>query len=63
MRLGQLSLEISNEIQLQNRALDSLEADVDKVQTSMEMVNQATEKLIKKAGYILFYGTLYLYHW
>ena len=50
MRLGQLSMEISNEIQMQNRALDSLEADVDRVQTSMDMVNQATEKLIKKTG-------------
>jgi syntaxin 6 len=50
MRLGELSLSISNEIQQQNRMLDGLEEDVDRVQTNMDIINIATEKLIKKAG-------------
>lgn len=50
MRLGELSLSISNEIQNQNRMLDGLEEDVDRVQTNMDMINKATEKLIKKGG-------------
>lgn len=52
MRLGELSLSISNEIQSQNRMLDGLEEDVDRVQSNMDMINKATEKLIKKGGYV-----------
>lgn len=50
MRLGELSLSISNEIRSQNQMLDVLEEDVDRVQTNMDIINKATEKLIKKGG-------------
>ena len=52
MRLGELSLSISNEINEQNRMLDGLEDDVDRVQSNMDMINKATEKLIKKGGWV-----------
>ncbi len=58
MRLGELSLSISNEINEQNRMLDGLEEDVDRVQSNMDLINKATEKLIKKGGGIKTCGLI-----
>ncbi len=49
-RLGDLSLNISKEIESQNVILDSLEDEVDKVQTASDILITKTNDLIKKTG-------------
>ncbi len=49
-RLGELSLGISKEIDLQNRMLDELQEDTERAQTHADLITKQTQDLIKKAG-------------
>ena len=49
-RLGDLSLTISNELDLQNQMLDDLDDDLTVAQTAMDAVNKKTQELVKAAG-------------
>ena len=50
LRLGQLSLGISEEIDSQNILLNRLEVDVDKANESVDRLTQTTKAMVKKAG-------------
>ena len=56
-RLGELSLNISREIDTQNRMLDIIEEDVDKAQTSANSLIRKTKELIKKSGLVCIFFT------
>lgn len=49
-RLGEISLNISKEIDLQNRMLSNLEGDVSITQEKVEMLTRKTRDLVKKSG-------------
>jgi hypothetical protein len=49
-RLGELSLGISKEIDMQNRMIDNLAEDTEKVQTQADLITKQTSELIKKSG-------------
>jgi len=49
-RLGELSLGISREIDMQNRMIDNLQEDTERVQTQAEMLTKQTQELMKKSG-------------
>jgi len=49
-RLGELSLGISREIDLQNRMLDQLDEDTDKAQSQADMLTRRTADLVKQTG-------------
>lgn len=49
-RLGELSLTISKEIDTQNRYLTDLEQDVEKSQTSAEILTKKTKELVNNIG-------------
>lgn len=48
--IGDISLNISKEIDLQNRMLSNLEVDVEAGQQKVSMLTQKTKELVKKAG-------------
>ena len=60
-RLGELSLNISREIDTQNRMLDRIEEDVDKAQSSANSLISKTKELIKKSGYIIVFILLVIF--
>jgi hypothetical protein len=49
-RLGELSLGISKEIDLQNRMIDNLQEDTERVQTQADLLTKQTQELVKKSG-------------
>lgn len=49
-RLGEISLQISEEVESQNRSLDSLEHEVENSQRQAETLTKKTEELLKMAG-------------
>ena len=49
-RLGDMSLTISNELDLQNQMLDDLDDDLSSGQLAMDAVNKKTKELVEKAG-------------
>ena len=49
-RLGMISMEISNELQDQNRMLDGLGRDLDNAEDQLTIVTAKTQELIKKSG-------------
>lgn len=49
-RLGQISLNISNEITEQNKSLSALERDIEDGQGRIETITQRTKDLVKKTG-------------
>lgn len=49
-RLGDLSLNMSKEIELQNRMLDSLEADTDSARDKVDILTKKTKEIIQKSG-------------
>ncbi len=50
LRLGQMSLNISEEIDSQNRMLTSLEVDVEAAQENVDSLTKRTKELVKKSG-------------
>jgi len=49
-RLGEMSLNISKEIELQNRMLESLEADTDSARDKVDILTKKTREMVKKSG-------------
>ena len=49
-RLGELSLNIHEELSEQNKILDQMEDDLDKATTTLNFVTAKTKDLIKKSG-------------
>lgn len=49
-RLGELSLNISKEIDLQNRMLSSLEVEVEDAHNKADSLTRRTSELVKKSG-------------
>ena len=49
-RLGEMSLQISEEVESQNRSLDALEQEVENSQRQAETITKKTEELLKMAG-------------
>lgn len=49
-RLGDLSLNMSKEIELQNRMLDSLEADTDSARDKVDILTKKTKEIVQKSG-------------
>ena len=49
-RLGELSLNIHEEISEQNKILDQMEDDLDKATTTLNFVTARTKELIKRSG-------------
>jgi len=50
MCIGDISLNISKEIELQNRMLSNLEVDMEQGQEKVNTLTQKTKELVKKAG-------------
>jgi hypothetical protein len=50
LRLGDMSLNISKEIELQNRMLDSLEAETDIARDKVDILTKKTKEIIKRSG-------------
>ena len=50
LRLGQLSLGISEEIDSQNKLLEGLDADLDTANQNVDRITQMTKALVKKSG-------------
>lgn len=50
LKLGEMSLNISKEIDLQNRMLNSLEDDVSDANDQANIITKRTQELIKKSG-------------
>lgn len=49
-RLGKLSMNISEELDTQNKMLDQMENDLDKATSNLDFVTIKTKDLIKKSG-------------
>ncbi|GMH72705.1 hypothetical protein TrRE_jg11655 [Triparma retinervis] len=49
-RLGQISLEISSELQTQNKMLDEMGDELDSAELNLAVVTKKTQELIKKSG-------------
>ncbi|CEG35560.1 syp61_arath ame: full=syntaxin-61 short= 61 ame: full=osmotic stress-sensitive mutant 1 [Plasmopara halstedii] len=49
-RLGDMSLNISTELDTQNKMLDDLSDDTDKAKHALEAVTKQTQELIKQSG-------------
>jgi t-SNARE complex subunit (syntaxin) len=49
-RLGQLSLNISEEIDTQNRMLTKLEVDMDSAKENVDNLTERTKELVKRSG-------------
>ena len=49
-RLGQMSLQISEELGQQNRMLDAMETDLDTAGEELDLVTRNTRAFIKQAG-------------
>ncbi|KAG6577886.1 syntaxin-61 [Phytophthora cinnamomi] len=49
-RLGDMSLNISTELDTQNKMLDDLNDDTDKAKQALEAVTRQTQELIKQSG-------------
>mmetsp|Transcript_39319 Transcript_39319/g.39818 ORF Transcript_39319/g.39818 Transcript_39319/m.39818 type:complete len:139 (-) Transcript_39319:141-557(-) len=50
VRLGELSMNISEELGEQNKILDNMENDLDRASTNLDIVTEKTKELIKKSG-------------
>lgn len=50
LRLGDLSLNISKEIELQNRMLGTLETETDNARDKVDILTKKTKEIIKKSG-------------
>ena len=50
LRLGQLSLGISEEIDSQNKLLEGLDTDLDTANQNVDRITQMTKALVKKSG-------------
>ena len=50
LRLGQMSLNISEEIDSQNRTLTKLEVDVETAQDNVDGLTKRTKELVNKSG-------------
>ena len=49
-RLGQISLDISREIDMQNRMIDGLQSDVEEATGRTDALTKKTKELIQKSG-------------
>ncbi|CAH0481152.1 unnamed protein product [Peronospora belbahrii] len=49
-RLGDISLNISTELETQNKMLDDLSDDTDNAKQALEIVTKQTQELIKQSG-------------
>jgi len=49
-RLGEMSLNISKEIELQNRMLDSLEEETDSARDKVDILTKKTREIVKRSG-------------
>ncbi len=49
-RLGVISMEISNELNEQNKMLDEMEVDLERADDNLAIVTKKTQDLIKKSG-------------
>ncbi|GMI46991.1 hypothetical protein TrCOL_g11120 [Triparma columacea] len=49
-RLGQISLEISSELKMQNKMLDDMGEELDSAELNLAVVTKKTQELIKKSG-------------
>mmetsp|Transcript_63676 Transcript_63676/g.183152 ORF Transcript_63676/g.183152 Transcript_63676/m.183152 type:complete len:132 (-) Transcript_63676:30-425(-) len=50
LRLGEMSMGISEELGQQNKMLDSMETDLDDAADNLDMVTRSTKEFIKQAG-------------
>lgn len=50
LRLGDLSLSMSKEIELQNRMLEDLEADTDAARDKVDTLTKKTREIVKRSG-------------
>lgn len=49
-RLGEMSMNISDELGQQNKMLDSMETDLDQAGEELDLVTRKTNELIRTAG-------------
>lgn len=54
-RLGQLSMNIHEELGQQNKMLDDMESDLDKASTRLDIVTAKTRELIKRSGGVKYF--------
>lgn len=57
-RLGEMSLEISQEIDTQNKMIDDLDKDMDNAVGTLDMVTTRTKELIKKSGGVKWFAVI-----
>lgn len=50
LRLGEMSMGISEELGLQNKMLESMETDLDDAAENLDLVTRSTQEFIKQAG-------------
>lgn len=50
LRLGEMSMGISEELGQQNKMLDSMETDLDDAADNLDLVTRSTQAFIKQAG-------------
>jgi len=50
LRLGEMSMNIHDELKDQNKMLDEMDGDLDKATSNLEIVTKKTQDLIKKSG-------------
>ena len=48
--MGQISLEISSELKMQNKMLDDMGEELDSAELNLAVVTKKTQELIKKSG-------------
>ena len=49
-RLGAMSLQINDELSMQNKMLDEMESDLERADEDLDMVTRQTKKFIEQAG-------------
>mmetsp|Transcript_9490 Transcript_9490/g.17236 ORF Transcript_9490/g.17236 Transcript_9490/m.17236 type:complete len:127 (-) Transcript_9490:8-388(-) len=57
-RLGQISLEISEELQEQNKMLDGMGEELDDADMNLEIVTRKTQELIQKSGGCKYFSVI-----
>jgi hypothetical protein len=50
LRLGEMSMGISDELGQQNKMLESMETDLDDAAENLDLVTRSTKEFIKQAG-------------
>jgi len=50
LRLGEMSMGISEELGQQNKMLESMETDLDDAAENLDLVTRSTQEFIKQAG-------------